>query len=170
MDFVSMRRAVAGCVVVALLVGCGGSQLQPAGSMPQGKVGNFVAPQASQVANVTFHNNLQAQWLEAYVDYAYKYDPFFHNEAKTCMAPRSDWKTSVTYNYPDRGPQIRFRTYAYTKKDCADFFPDGQRELAIKEFPFKNNEANFDVEMAGRSPFNLCSKQQGTHYIMCAGR
>jgi hypothetical protein len=172
MNLVSTRRAVAGCAVVMLLAACGGTQTQPAGIMPQNKVVNFVSPQASVVANVTFRNKVSGVWVYAKVDWAYNGSPIWFNEAKTCIPPGGSWDTSVTYNRPDAGPQIRFRADAYAKKDCDGIFPNLQRELGIKDVKFKNGETKFDVEFVyyERGGFELCSSQKGAPEITCAWR
>jgi hypothetical protein len=171
MNLGSMRRAVAGCAAVMLLAACGGTQTQPAGIVPQNKVVDSVSPQASVVANVAYRNKVSGAWVYAKVDWAYNGSPIWFNEATKCIPPGGSWDTSVTYNRPDAGPQIRFRADAYAKKDCEGIFPK-QREIAIKDVKFKNGETKFDVEFVffEHGGFELCSAQKDHPEIICAFR
>lgn len=128
-------------------------------------------PHASVVANITFLNRLSAHSVYAYVDYSYNYNPIWINEAKTCVAPGSTWKTSVTYNHSDRGPQVRIRADEY-EKGCNHVFPFRQRELSFKDFPFNKEVANFDADYgySGRDGIVLCAGRVGNASITCAWR
>jgi len=126
---------------------------------------------SSAEAKVTLRNKSTAHWIYAYVDYSYNYNPIWINEAKTCIKPGGDWKTSITYNYPGRGPQIRIRTDAYGS-DCSGLFPKLQREISFKDFTFNNGVADFDAryEYYQRDGYILCVAQGGSPGETCAWR
>ncbi len=154
-------------LICGVLWGCSAT---PSADLPSAKAAKPAAvPHAAVVANVTLVNKVSSHWVYAYVDYSYNGNPIWINEAKTCVAPGANWKTSITYNHPDRGPQIRIRTDAYGK-DCSGVFPKLQREVSYKDFAFDKGETTFDAGYAyySRSGYVLCVSQSGSHEVIRA--
>lgn len=160
-----MRRPIAICAVVALLIGCDGSGSQAGKSEAVPPVAAALSPAEASLAVVKFFNKTDRS-VQTWAEWSYRGSPIWQVEHEKCVAAGQTWEPNVVYNEPSKGPQIRIYVKVMENSDCSSRL--ATRFVAFKELTFTNNRANFSaiVFHEPRAGYVLCFRGD-THPEAC---
>jgi hypothetical protein len=156
-----MYRAVGVFAALVLMAGCGAqSPSASSGAVPSPPMRRPAAAPAT--AFVSYHN-MTDHYAKLYVEWSYAGSPIWQVEHTECVAPKQLWKTSVLYNKPDSGPQIRMYARVMDNSACSGLFSKATRFVSFGDLKFTNHQVAFTAEIfhEPRFDFVLCARGNG---------